>query len=123
MRPRLLSASHAEREATTIGDGSRVLVFPTKLDSITFVMNKLGSGLPVTLNDITVNVMNHAEPHFITGCNVIKYLKLHSEPIGDEFTISVDFTEDGRRLLEKDRADKKNNFMKHFYNHEDLLRL
>ena len=51
--------------------------------------------------------MNHIEPHFITGCNVIKYLKLNSEPIGDEFTISVDFTEDGKRLLEKDRLDKK----------------
>ena len=67
--------------------------------------------------------MNHAEPHFITGCNVIKYLKLHSEPIGDEFTISVDFTEDGRKLLEKDRAEKKNNYMTHFYNYEDLLQL
>ena len=53
----------------------------------------------------------------------LQYLKLHSEPIGSEFTISVDFTEDGKRLLEKDRIDKKNNYMTHFYNHEDLIKL
>ena len=112
-----------KKRGTTIGDGSSILVFPVKIDSISFVLNKLGSGVPVTLNNITVNVMDHLESHFITGCNVIKYLKLHSEPIGDEFTISVDFTEDGRRLLEKDRIDKKNNYMTHFYNHEDLMQL
>ena len=110
-----------KRKGTTIGDGSSISIFPVRIDSITFALNKLGSGLPVMLDNITTYVMDHDELHFITGCNVIKYLKLHSEPIGDEFTISVDFTEDGKRLLEKDRQDKKNNYMTHFYNYEDLI--
>ena len=111
-----------KKKGTTLGDGSTVLVFQTKIDAITFQKNKLGRGLPVTLNNITVNVMDHFESHFIIGCNVIKYLKLHSEPIGDEFTISIDFTDNGKRLLEKDRTEKKNNYMTHFYNFEDLIK-
>ena len=73
--------------------------------------------------DITVNVMNHNETHFITGCNVIKYLNLYSKPVGKNFTITLDMTSDGNILLENDRKDKRNNYMTHFYNLEDLIKV
>ena len=110
-----------KRRGTTIGDGSSIFVFPVRIDSIVFKKNKVESGLPVELKDITVNVMNHNETHFISGCNVVKYLDMHSRPIGNNFTITLNLTSDGNILLEKDRIEKNNNYMTHFYNYEDLI--
>lgn len=109
-----------KRKDTVIGDGSNIKVFDTKIDSITFQKNKLGQGIPVTVKDITAKVLDHTEEHFIVGCNVIKYLKLATEPKGDNFTISIDFTSDGKNLLDEDRKNKKANFMTNFYNYEDV---
>ena len=66
--------------------------------------------------------MDHSESHFITGCNVIKYLHLSSRPIDGKFEILIDLTPDGESLLELDRMMKKNNYMSHYYNLQDIIK-
>ena len=80
-------------------------------------------GLPVTLENITVNVMDHIRPSFITGCNVLKYLNFSSYPSEDGFNVRLDLTAYGRSFLESDRQKGIANTMNYYYNLADVTKL
>ena len=101
--------------STGVGDGTRRRTYQTRLDELIIYNNKLGSSSPVTLSNIDVRIIESPFRTFVIGENVINYLTTQMGPIGNDFNILIDFTEDGKCLMDKHRKTKNINAMTDMY--------
>ena len=98
-------------ECTSLGNGTVVTTYQIRIDKI--IINN--SNNPVEINNITARMIDGDKSHFIIGENVIKYLDITSKPVNGKFTLSIDFTKEGKSLMDKHRVEQNLNNMQTCY--------
>ena len=107
--------------STGVGDGTKRRTYQMRMDELILYNNKLGSGDPVIVNNIDVRIIESVHESFMIGENVINYLTTQMGPLDDNFEILIDFTENGKRLMEKHRKTKNINAMQDMYLLDDNI--
>ena len=98
-------------ECTILGNGTVVTTYQIRIDKVIIDNNNS----PVEINNITTKMINGSRPQFIIGENVIKYLDITSKPVNGKFTLSIDFTKEGKSLMDKHRVEQNLNNMQTCY--------
>jgi hypothetical protein len=96
-------------KTTALGDYKEVTVYEFKLDEM--ILGERSIGYPaITLNDITVKIINSNEYSFIIGWNVLRYLSVEYAPSAADSSYRLMLDDKGKRLLEAHRNTKKKTF-------------
>ena len=102
---------------TRLGNGTEVPAYPFRVDKLT-----LGNPLNgITLENITVRVLQSAESEFFIGLNVLRYLSVEYTPSIFHSIFNLSLKNDGLAYLEHDRfARKINNLTSIFHSMQDI---
>ena len=98
-----------------VGDGRLRNTYQFRMDKFVIENENLGGSTPVVLENIDVRIIESSQHMMILGENIINYLTTQMGPIGDDFKLIIDFTENGKRLLDKHRITKNINGMTSMY--------
>jgi len=103
-----LTAKYSE-----LGDNSKAKVYEFKVDKLT--LGKISIGFPhnITLNNITVRIIDSDKHGFLVGWNVLKYLAITYNPSISKATYKFALTPDGENYLHQDRINGINNHLNH----------
>jgi hypothetical protein len=89
-------------KATILGNYKEVTVYEFKLDELTLGERSIGYPA-ITLNDISVKIINSDECSFIIGWNVLRYLSVDYAPSEADSCYRLILDDKGKRLLEEHR--------------------
>ena len=100
---------------TVLFNGETIKTYKIRINNLILGVKKMDGSLPIQLTNITAYLCETNAAYCIIGRNVLNYLDFHSKPTLDSFNLRLDFTEQGKLLLERHRKEKNINNMPNEY--------
>jgi hypothetical protein len=104
------------RHTTELGNGMEINAYEARLDQIYLGKERLGLP-PITIENITIRIIDSDKRAFIVGWNILKYLSVNYNPSLHESQYQLMLTKEGRKKFQYDRENNISNYLKHRFNY------